>query len=330
MSLVETLRKASTAELRTRIVEGHPVDPASLEGWVFRGTALGLPRFVEKLTWKTFQKTFYRDPASGRLLGWNVRLHQHGIDAPSRPILKRGEPHTAWHYEVVAPSGVPMPRGFDRGLIIDYARGHNPFYETIRFAKDPLVAVEQGNPDLLLGVSYVALGPWCVETPTYFLLERERRIDHVPAAVLAPGKKQAALPTSAARGLLFDFERRWAELLFDAVLGTGGKNGLPPLEAIDRTGFWRCLGEATPPYFGPGLRATVHALTFLPMTLAGFRRPLFALSREARLACLEHLAHDERFLVRQMLATLKILACFAYFEDPAVRARIGGGPAVAP
>ena len=53
-----------------------------------RGTSLGLPALVEKLTWKTFQKTFYRDPRTGRLLGWNVRLEQDGLDAPSRPRLK--------------------------------------------------------------------------------------------------------------------------------------------------------------------------------------------------------------------------------------------------
>ena len=64
------------------MLAGHPVDPAQLEGWVYRGTSLGLPSLVERLTWKTFQKAFWRDPATGRLLGWNVRLEQDGLDAP--------------------------------------------------------------------------------------------------------------------------------------------------------------------------------------------------------------------------------------------------------
>jgi len=308
MTLAHTLRSESRAQLRARILGGHPVDPGALEGWAYRGTSLGLPRFVEKLTWKTFQKTFWREPASGRLLGWNVRLEQDGLEAPSRPKQKNGAPVTTWHYEVIEPKGVPMPTGFDRGLIIDYGRARNPLLDTIRVTKDPLVAVEPGNSDLLLGVSYLSLGGLCLETPTYFILEREHRLEHVPAPVFGP------------RALL-DFERRWAELLFDAVLGTGER--FPSLGSLDTGTFWRHLAQATPPYFGPGLRATVHALTFLPLTMPGFRKPLFALSREQRLDCVAKLDADPRLSVRQLLSTAKILACFALFEDEGVRRALG-------
>lgn len=278
MSLVDTLRHASRAQLRERLLHGHPVEPSALEGWAYRGTSLGLPRFVERLTWKTFQKTFWREPSSGRLLGWNVRLEQDGLDAPSRPKVKRGEPVTTGHYEVVRPEGVRAPDGFNRGLIIDYGR-----------LRDPLVALEPGNSDLLLGVSYLALGPLCVETPTYFLLQREHPLTFVP---------RRASP-------LLGFERRWAEVLFEAVLGT-------PLP--DTRDFWHQLQTKTPPYFGPGLRAAVHLLTFLPVTMREFRRPLFALSEGQREDCIARLQADERALVRQSLATAKILACFALFE----------------
>lgn len=180
MSLARSLRTASHAELRRRIVEGHPVDPAALEGYAYRGTSLGLPRVVELATWKTFQKTFWRHP-SGRLLGWNVRLEQDGIDAPSRPKRRRGLPVTEWNYEVIAAEGVAKPAGFGRGLIIDYSRAPNP--PTQRFVKDPLVALGPGNADELLGVSYLVIAGRCVETPTYFTLEREHRVDHVPEAL---------------------------------------------------------------------------------------------------------------------------------------------------
>lgn len=178
MTTARTLRTARNAELRQRIVEGHPVDPAALEGYAYRGTSLGLPRLVELATWKTFQKTFWRHPGSGRLLGWNVRLHQDGVDAPSRPKTKRGVPVTEWNYEVIAAEGVPMPEGFGRGLVIDYSLAPNPL--TQRIVKDPLVALEPGNADELLGVSYLVLGGRSVETPTYFTLERDGPIDFVP------------------------------------------------------------------------------------------------------------------------------------------------------
>jgi hypothetical protein len=176
MTTARELRTASTRALRDQIVHGHPVDPRDLEGWVYRGTSLGLPRLIERFAWKTFQKAFYRDPASGRLLGYNVRLEQDGIDAPSRPRVRRGRPVTVWFYEVVPAAGVPAPAGFDRGLIIDYARGSNPA-GAIRYVKDPLVALAPGSADTLIGVSYLVIGGRCVETPTYFTLEREARIE---------------------------------------------------------------------------------------------------------------------------------------------------------
>jgi hypothetical protein len=180
VSAARDLWGAPRAELRRRLLEGHPVDPRDLEGWAFRGTSLGLPGFVERLTWKTFQKTFWRHPVTGRLLGWNVRLEQDGTDAPSRPRLRGGEPHTTWHYEVVEPRGVRVPRGMDRGLLIDYSRGRNPWFDTIRAVRDPLVALEPGSADALLGVSFVAVAGAAVLTPTWFTLEREHPLAHVP------------------------------------------------------------------------------------------------------------------------------------------------------
>ncbi|HEY8427754.1 MAG TPA: hypothetical protein VIL20_05240 [Sandaracinaceae bacterium] len=93
MSIARTLRTADRATLRRHLLEGHPVDPSAIEGWAYRGTSLGLPRLVELATWKTFQKTFWRHP-SGRLIGWNVRLEQDGLDAPSRPKQRNGRPVT--------------------------------------------------------------------------------------------------------------------------------------------------------------------------------------------------------------------------------------------
>lgn len=180
LALARSLRTASRAELRRHIVEGHPIDPAAIEGYAYRGTSLGLPTLVVMATWRTFQKTFWRHP-DGRLLGWNVRLEQDGIDAPSRPKRRHGVPVIEWPYGVIPPDGVPMPAGFDRGLVIDYSLAPNPPQQ--RLVKDPLVALSPGDHDALLGVSYVVMGGRCLETPTYFTLERDHRIDWVPPIV---------------------------------------------------------------------------------------------------------------------------------------------------
>ncbi len=180
MELARALRDAPNDVLRARVVGGYPIDPAAIEGYAYRGTSLGLPKAIERLTWKTFQKTFYRHPRSNRLFGWNVRLEQDGLDAPSRPKRRRGVPITEWGYEVIAPDGVPMPRGFDRGLVIDYGRAPRPPALAVRFARDPLVALAPGDADALLGVSYLVVGGRMLETPTYFTLERDHPIDYVP------------------------------------------------------------------------------------------------------------------------------------------------------
>ncbi len=320
MQLARALRSASTAELRDRIASGHPVDPAALEGWVYRGTSLGMPGFVERLTWKTFQKTFYREPAApGRLFGWNVRLEQDGIDAPSRPKLRGGQPVTEWHYEVIPPASVPTPPGFDRGLIIDYSRGLLPERGIMRWIKDPLVALAPDSADELIGVSYLVVGGRCVETPTYFTLEREHPIDFLPWTGAPP-------PRRARRALmhLAGFERRWADALLEAIV-PGGEGGLPAFAEVDRTGFWQAFEQAAPPAIGAGLRAMVYTLTFLPVTDRRFRRPFFALQPEQRAEFIAAAASDRRYPVRQALVTLKTLGCLAYFDDPAVRARFPEG-----
>lgn len=314
----EEVLVASTRELRERIVRGHPVDPAELEGWAYRGTSLGLPRFVEKLTWKTFQKTFWRDPLTGRLLGWNVRLEQRGVGAPSVPLLRDGKPVTEWHYEVLSPRGIPTPPGFDRGLLIDYSRGQNPLLEPTRLGKDPLVALEPGNSDALLGVTYLVLAGRCVETPTYFLLEREHPLTFVPY-LEEPGAKPSPSPTR-----LRAFERAWAEALFEAVLPGG--EGLPRFAETDRETFWRCLEEAPASTFGLGLRGMVYALNFLPATNPRYLRPFHQLDAEQRERFLAELASRPGYAPRQVLTTFKTLACMAYFDDPAVRAAVGADP----
>ena len=329
--LRDELLHANRGELRRRIVDGSAIDPAALEGWTYRGTALGGPRIVELFSWKTFEKTFWRHPESGRLLGWNVRLHQGGVDAPSRPKTNRaGEHVTTWFYEVrsAADAALPRgwPRGFNKGLVIDYARGNNPALEPLRFAKDPLVSLEPGNPELLLGVSTVTLPGLCVEIPTYFMLEREARVSFVP---------EAAWRAPNARRALSNRERAWAELMFDALLGAGDDDAasLPSLSAMapaERARFWRLLDERTPPYFGPGLRACVQALAWAPLLMKGLRRHFASLSPAERIACVERLEESPRYLVRQTLATLKILACFARFESAEVRARLGGDAVLAP
>ncbi len=172
----------STRDLHAKLCAGHAIDPSQLEGRAYRGISLGLPAWVEKLTWKKFLKTFYRDPDTGELRGWNVRLEQNGLDAVDVPLLRKGAPFTFGHYAVTDGSDRTMPEGTDRGLLIDYGRSRlNPTFDFTRLLRDPIVALREGDASTLLGWSYVQLGSLNIPTPSYFLLVEPRPLDHVPA-----------------------------------------------------------------------------------------------------------------------------------------------------
>lgn len=159
---------------------GHPVDPHALEGWTYRGISLGMPALFDRLAWKTFQKAFLRDPRSGSLRGWNVRTVQRGERAPSEPMRDRhGTPRTFGPFEVLSARDRGVPHGFDRGLLLDYGCG--PRLDPTSCLRDPIVAVREGDATLLLGWSYLALFGRAIDTPSFFVLEREHPIDHVPA-----------------------------------------------------------------------------------------------------------------------------------------------------
>jgi len=157
---------------------GHPIDAARLDDTEFRGISLGLPAFVERLTWKTFQKVFHRDPETGHLRGWNVRIEQRGLDAESVPLRKRGAPFTFGHYRVVALDPARAPQKLATGLLIHYGLGGNAVLDPVGLARDPLVAVHEGRIDLLLGWTWLEIGPARIGTPSFFALTPERPLTH--------------------------------------------------------------------------------------------------------------------------------------------------------
>lgn len=169
--------------LASALAAGHPLPQGALDGWRYHGLSLGLPGWVERLSWKTFAKDFHRDPATGACRGWNVRLEQTGWGGTPRPRLGRdGRPVCFGHF------AVRNSLGGDRALpvrgcaVLDYGAGGNRRADPVRLLRDPLVAVHPGSPALLLGCTWLQLGPWTVGTPSYFLLRQAGRLDHVVSA----------------------------------------------------------------------------------------------------------------------------------------------------
>jgi hypothetical protein len=146
---------------------GHPVDPDALRDREFRGVSLGLPRFVEKLTWKKFKKVFVTGPEG--ITGYNEAVEQNPLDAPWISKTRRGTPVRYGYYHLRTCDGLRVPRDWDRGLVIDYGPPAAAL-DPMRFVKDPLVSLNPGSVDLLLGVSYADLGPLKLPMPTWFAL----------------------------------------------------------------------------------------------------------------------------------------------------------------
>jgi len=160
------------SDLAVQMKSGLPVAAAQILGWQYRGTSLGLPSWIERLTWKTFIKVFHRDDG-GRARGWNVRCHQ----PEGRPKVERGVPVTFGHFAIVdAADRYPVAPG---ALLLDYGAGGNRRLDVTARLRDPVVALDDRG-DKLLGCSFLEIAGALVPTPSYFLLERLRPVDHVP------------------------------------------------------------------------------------------------------------------------------------------------------
>ncbi len=177
---VEDLRALRPAELAELLARGYSIEASELDDTEYSGVSLGLPRLIERLTWTKFIKTFHRDPQTGALRGWNVRVVQTPLSDPRwEPQLKKdGSPKSFGHYEVKELSDYQVPSALTRGLMIDYTSGASALSPMSR-VRDPIVALKPGHTELLLGWSYLDLGGLRLKTPSYFVLQRGGPLSHI-------------------------------------------------------------------------------------------------------------------------------------------------------
>lgn len=172
---LEQLLTMSSTELKAIVDRGLPLDLDALADTAYTGIDLSMPAVFHKLMWKSFRKTFHRDPQTGVLRGWNVKVEQTGWDAPPKPRLDgSGKPLTFGHYEVRPAAGERFPGGWQGGHYLDYRVAGNTFFDfPARAGFCPLVAVNEGSMDLLLGWEVFRLGNVLVPIVDYWLLKRE-------------------------------------------------------------------------------------------------------------------------------------------------------------
>jgi len=160
---------------------GWMPDARRLAGSEFRGyNALDLTAVIGI---RRFRKGFEASPAPAgprdALRGYDVQVVQGGIGAPWDPVLRRGAPirHSFHGVRFVDPSD--RDNLYPNAAFLDYGAGGNPLWDPSRTLRDYLVQVYPDDPDLLLGRTYVALGPARIPV-SYFVLERLQGPDRIP------------------------------------------------------------------------------------------------------------------------------------------------------
>lgn len=116
-------------------------------------------------------------------------------------------------------------------------------------------------------------------------------------------------------------ERRWRDALLAAMIPDGPRLG--GFASIDTSDFWLLYSQTAPPLVRFGLRASVWILTWMAMIRVG--RPFHRLPPDEQDRFLRRTARSRLYLTRQLVTTVKLIACLAWFRDPKGRSLIDTG-----
>lgn len=172
---LDDLLSMSNDERYAIVARGLPLDLEALADTSYTGVDLSMPAVFHRLFWKSFRKTFHRDPVRSCVRGWNVKVEQTGWETPPPPKRDgRGRALTFGHYEVRSAAGLRFPRGWSGGHYLDYRVAGNRFLDfPARAGFCPLVSVNPGSSDLLLGWEVFRLGGLLVPLGDFWALKRE-------------------------------------------------------------------------------------------------------------------------------------------------------------
>ncbi|NOY26000.1 MAG: hypothetical protein GXP62_09030 [Oligoflexia bacterium] len=190
---LQDLIEMSQSERFDIMHSAHPLDLDTLADTSYTGVDLSMPPLFHRLFWRSFRKTFHRDPATGRLRGWNVKVEQTGWEQPPEPRRDaQGQALTFGHYEVRSASGLRFPRGWQGAHCLDYRAGGNRWTDfPARNGLCPLVSVNPGDCELLLGWEVFAFGSLRVPINDLWVLRREGPLD--PTEIV-PRPDQKSVP----------------------------------------------------------------------------------------------------------------------------------------
>jgi len=189
---LEDLLKMDRASLAEVMRAGGALDLDAMAETQYLGADCSLPPLMNRLLWKTFRKTFHRDSRTKELRGWNVRMEQTGVRGATQPMLdRRGRAKTFGHYVVRDASDISWPSSLRPAHYLDYGHAGNLRRDPAALGATPLVAVNPGSMDLLLGWEVLRVAGRLVPLPDYWALERQGPLDEVIAPPMKLRSRQS-------------------------------------------------------------------------------------------------------------------------------------------
>lgn len=194
---LDDLLQMKSADLYAIVQRAEPLDLDAIANTSYTGIDLSLPAWMTALLWKSFRKTFYRDPETGVLRGWNVKVEQTGWALPPKAKVDgQGRALTFGHYEVRSAQGLQFPRGWQGPHYLDYRFAGNKLLDFPASAGYcPLVSVNAGSSELLLGWEIFNVGGVQIPLADFWALKREGPLAAADVVARPDGRTKARSPT---------------------------------------------------------------------------------------------------------------------------------------
>jgi hypothetical protein len=162
------LARSSNASLESVLRAGHAPPFELLAGSEWCGW--NTPVFTRLMGIQKFIKGFFRGPQGYE--GYNTPAAQNGMDGPWVAQPGPENPRRFGFYTVTRVDPAARDNFYPAALLLDYgASQRNQSGGIERALRDYLVQADAGNPDILLGKAYFALGSLRIPS-SFFVLER--------------------------------------------------------------------------------------------------------------------------------------------------------------
>jgi hypothetical protein len=173
----EGLTRLDNPSLKNILDGGAKPELRDLVGYDFRG--FNLQSLTALIGTRKFKKGFYGDPQEGHIWGYNIRVVQDGVGVPWVALPSDDKPNRLAFFKVFPAEPTGRDADFAHTMVIDYSQWKDYFVlNPARYILDYLVLPDPANRDLLLGISYFAVGN--IKTfAGYFVLERYNQ-NHYP------------------------------------------------------------------------------------------------------------------------------------------------------